>query len=172
MRYIAHTFARSFTLMSCALTMVLMLGACGNEGSETASGATTSTKPPQVSSLDPCELTTPDALKKATGRTFREGKKRGPQCYFSTTDYALSVSVSTGLDTVADHLDTKQITVGGAKAVQGASPEDDQCLVDVALGPEAPTDVLSTSVSGATTADKPCDMATSIAEKTLPNVEG
>lgn len=147
------------------------LVSCGQETSGTAGDDSDTASTPQVSPISPCELVTAADLKDATGISFNEGQKRGPQCYYSTADYASTASVSTGLDTVADHLDTKKITISGAEAVQGRTPEGDQCLVDVTLGPDVPVETLSTSMSGVDPADKPCEIATAIAEKALASMK-
>ncbi|GAA1244509.1 hypothetical protein GCM10009676_32920 [Prauserella halophila] len=147
------------------------LASCGQQTSGAAGDDSGTPSTPEVSPISPCELVTAADLKEATGISFNEGQKRGPQCYYATADYASTASVSTGLDTVADHLDTKKITISGADAVEGRPPEGDQCLVDVTLGPDAPVETLSTSMSGIDPADKPCEIATAIAEKALAGVK-
>lgn len=162
-----------------ALAAILFLSACGEqdaspEASESEPGSSTPTQQEsdQVSQLNPCDLVTPEELKDATGQTFNQGEKQGPQCYFSTTDYASTASVSTGLKTVADHLKTQQIEIGNLPATQGESPEGDQCLVDVTLESNAPVHTLNTSISGADPAGNPCETARSIAEKAVSNMKG
>ncbi|OLT46961.1 hypothetical protein BJF85_00395 [Saccharomonospora sp. CUA-673] len=175
-------FSRSALAGTCALALIAMLGACGQDESGQAGAQPTGAQEtgaqqngathPEVSPIDPCDLAAPADLREATGIEFAEGREYGPQCNFSTTDYTLSATVSSGLETVADHLDTEQTTVGELDAVQGAAPDGTQCLVDVTLGADAPADTLSTSITNASPDDKPCDLAKKIAEKALTNVEG
>ncbi|WP_344072817.1 DUF3558 family protein [Prauserella alba] len=162
---------RKISAVSGVVAGVVALASCGQEPSGVAGDAPGSPSTPQVSPISPCELVTATELKDATGISFNDGEKRGPQCYYATADYASTASVSTGLDTVADHLDTKKITISGAEAVRGQPPEGDQCLVDVSLGSNAPVETLSTSMSAVDSADKPCEIATAIAEKALAGLK-
>ncbi|OLT46962.1 hypothetical protein BJF85_00400 [Saccharomonospora sp. CUA-673] len=169
--------ARSVVPTLGALALIAVLGACGQDESGQAgaqptgaqeTGATSATHP-EVSPIDPCDLATAADLRDATGADFTEGMELGPDCSFATADYSMTATVSSGLETVADHLDTEQTTVGELDAVQGAAPDGTQCLVDVTLGPDAPVDTLNTSITDAAPDDKPCDLAKKIAEKALTN---
>lgn len=162
---------RKVSAVSGVVAGAVALASCGQQTSGAAGEDSGTPSTAQVSPVAPCEVVTAADLKDATGISFNEGQKRGPVCDFATADYASTASVSTGLDTVADHLDTKKITISGAEAVQGRPPEGDQCLVDVTLGPDAPAETVSTSMSGVDPADKPCEIATAIAEKALASMK-
>ncbi|MBB3662083.1 MULTISPECIES: DUF3558 family protein [Prauserella salsuginis group] len=162
---------RKISVVSGVVAGGVALASCGQETSGAAGDQSSTPSTPQVSPISPCELVTAAELKEATGISFNEGQKRGPVCDFATADYASTASVSTGLDTVADHLDTKKITISGAEAVQGQPPEGDQCLVDVPLGSDAPVEMLNTAISEVDPADRPCEIATAIAEKALASLK-
>lgn len=162
---------RKASAVSGVVAGAVVLASCGQDTSDAAGDDSGAPSTPQVSPIAPCEVVTAADLKDATGISFNEGQKRGPVCDFATADYASTASVSTGLDTVADHLDTKKITISGAEAVQGRPPEGDQCLVDVTLGQDAPVETLNTAISEIDPADKPCEIATAIAEKALTSMK-